>query len=79
MYPGCTLLGEITDVETIAVGHGIRNPQRLNRTHGEGRWRKLKGRARIHLPDGTAAWAEVRWHEMTSVGRKELNVKRLLP
>jgi len=79
MYPGCTLLGEITDVETIAAGHGIRNLQRLKRSYGEGRWRKLKGMARVRLPDGTVAWAEVHWYEMTSVGRKEFKVKRLLP
>ena len=36
------ILSDITDIETIAVGAGIRELARLRRTHGVGRWRKRK-------------------------------------
>ena len=78
MYTGCTVLGEITDAETIATGHGIRDLRRLKRDYGEGRWRKRKGRARVRLPDGEIVWAELHWYEMSCVGPKELKIKRLL-
>jgi len=78
MYQGCELLSEIGDVEIIAVGNRIRDLRRLRRDYGDGRWRKLKGKARVRLPDGTACRAEVHWYEMTSVGRKEIKIKRIL-
>jgi hypothetical protein len=34
------VVGEITNLETIAVGGRIRNLERLQRLYGEGRWRK---------------------------------------
>ena len=37
------IIGEITEIETIARGKGLRNRARLQRQYGEGRWRKLKG------------------------------------
>jgi hypothetical protein len=37
------ILGDISDVETIAVGTRIREVMRLRRVYGRGRWRKLKG------------------------------------
>jgi hypothetical protein len=43
------IIGEITDVESIAVGSSIREIARLRKTYGLGRWRKLKGRATIRL------------------------------
>ena len=79
MYPGCELLSEIAAVEVIAVGNRIRELRRLKRDYGDGRWRKLKGEATVRLPDGTVVRAEVHWYEMTSVGRKEIRIKRLLP
>ena len=79
MYPGCELLGEVVDIETIAVGSGIRELRRLRRDYGLGRWQKLKGNASVRLPDGSIARAEVHWYEMSSVGRKEIKIKRLLP
>jgi len=78
MYPGCELLSEIADVEIIAIGSRIRDLRRLRRDYGEGRWRKLKGKARVRLPDGAVTQAEVHWYEMTNVGRKEIKIKRLI-
>jgi hypothetical protein len=71
-----TVIGNITDVETFAVGRGIRERRRLQRRFGKGRWRKRKGRARVRLADGTIREAEVHWYEATGIGRKELKIKR---
>ncbi len=72
------IIGQITNTETIAVGSSIRIIKRLNRIYGDGRWRKLKGIAKVRLPDGAICKAEVHWYEMSSVGRKEFKVKRIL-
>ena len=78
MYPGCQLVGEISDIEMIAIGNRIRDIRRLRRDYGDGRWRKLKGNAMVRLPDGTITKAEVHWYEMSNVGRKEIKVKRFI-
>jgi len=72
------LISEITNVETIAVGSTIHVLKRLKRFYGTGRWRKLKGIAKVKLPDGTICKAEVHWYEASSVGRKEIKIKRIL-
>jgi hypothetical protein len=53
------IVGAITQTETIAVGKGIRNLQRLRRLYGRGRWRKLKGVALVSAAerDGTQSGA----------------------
>lgn len=73
-----TVIGEIADIETFAVGSGIRERRRLQRRYGKGRWRKRKGRARIRLDDGTMRDAELHWYEATGIGRRELKIKRYL-
>lgn len=78
MRPNIEIIGEISDVETIAVGNRIRDLRRLKRAYGDGRWRKLKGKARVRLPDGTISQAEVHWYETASVGRKDIKIKRLI-
>jgi hypothetical protein len=47
------IVGEITSMETIASGSGVRERARLRRQYGQGRWRKRKGVARVRLVDGT--------------------------
>jgi hypothetical protein len=71
-------LGEILDIEVMAVGKAIRELPRLRRVYGRGWWRKLKGTAVVRLPDGSVCRAEVHWYEAHGIGRKELKVKRLL-
>src|ERR1700687_3902715 len=46
------LVDGLPDVETIATGRSIRELPRLRRLYGKGRWRKMKGVARIRLRDG---------------------------
>ena len=73
------LAGDITDIETIAIGHSIRGLARLRKFYGRGRWRKLKGKATVRLPDKTLRKAEVHWYEAHGIGKRELKIKRLLP
>ena len=72
------LVGDITDIETIATGAGIRERPRLRRLYGKGRWRKMKGVARIRLRDGRLRLAELHWYEAHGIGKKEFKRKRYL-
>ena len=70
------LVGELHDVETIAVGQSIRELPRLRRLYGKGRWRKMKGVARIRLRDGRLRLAELHWYQAHGIGKKEFKRKR---
>ena len=72
------IIGEIQDVEPIAIGSSIRDLGRLRRLYGPGRWRKLKGIARIRLRSGRIRLAELHWYEAHGIGRKEIKRKRYL-
>jgi hypothetical protein len=75
---GFKLRGEIRDVAVIAAGRAVRVLAKLRRAYGGARWRKLKGRALVELPDGTVVLAELHWYEAHGIGRKDMKVKRLL-
>jgi len=72
------ILGNVTNIETIAAGHGIRELARLRRTYGSGRWRKLKGLALIRLRNGDIRLAELHWYEAHGRGKREIKRKRYL-
>ena len=72
------VVGDIKNVETIAVGGRIRDIMRLRRQFGAGRWRKLKGIAEVRLQNGEICEAEVHWYEAHGIGRKKMKIKRLL-
>jgi hypothetical protein len=72
------ILGEISDIETMATGSGIREIARLRKRYGLGRWRKRKGFAEIELTGGEIVSAELHWYEATGIGRREFKIKRLL-
>jgi hypothetical protein len=72
------ILGEITVLETIASGRGIRDVKRLQRNYGKGRWRKMKGSARIRLRNGDVRIAEIHWYEAHGIGKREFKRKRYL-
>ena len=72
------IISEITDIETIAAGNSIRDLSRLRKLYGKGRWRKLKGIARIRLANGRERLAELHWYEAHGIGRKEFKRKQYL-
>ena len=69
------IVGEITIVETIAAGTGIRDIKRLRKHYGKGRWRKMKGVARVRLESGRIRLAELHWYEAHGIGKKEIKRK----
>ena len=73
------VISDVTDVEAIAVGRGIRELGRLRKPYGRGRWRKMKGVATIRLADGRVRRAELHWYEANGIGRKEVKRKRYVP
>ncbi|MCI0424082.1 MAG: hypothetical protein L0312_33545 [Acidobacteria bacterium] len=72
------VIGDITGIETIAVGSRIHDIERLRKTYGSGRWRKLKGMALVRLEDGSESDAELHWYEAHGIGKQEMKIKELL-
>jgi len=72
------IIGQVTAVETIAAGSGIRELARLRKRYGRGRWRKRKGVARVRLESGDMVLAEVHWYEATGLGKREFKIKHIL-
>ena len=69
------IVSEITDIETIAVGTGVRDRARFKKQYGKGRWRKLKGTAHVKLVSGKIRLAEIHWYEAHGIGKKEFKLK----
>jgi hypothetical protein len=78
MWSDFELLGELTDIEVIAVNLSIRERRRLRTQFGGRRWRKLKGIGRLRFPNGEVRWAELHWYEAHGVGRQKMKVKQVL-
>ncbi len=72
------IISPISNIETIATGHSIRELGRLQKVYGIGRWRKLKGFATIQFANDTSVYAEIHWYEAHGIGKKELKIKRIL-
>jgi len=70
--------GAIREIETVAIGQGIKNLNRLNKMYGKAKWRKLKGICHVELEDGTVLEAEIHWYEGHGIGKKEIKIKRYL-
>jgi hypothetical protein len=70
------IIGEISDIEIIAVSSSIRDITRLRKQYGLGRWRKLKGVALVRLANGRIRKAEIHWYEAHGIGRKKLKIKQ---
>lgn len=72
------IIGNIDNIEIIAIDKSIRDLERLRKIYGKGRWRKLKGTATIKLEDETICQAELHWYEAHGIGKKEIKIKYLL-
>lgn len=66
------IVGEIANIETIAVGNSIRVLPVLNKKYGKGRWRKKKGIATVRLKDGSFRVAEIHWLRKRAESAKEI-------
>jgi hypothetical protein len=72
------ILGEISEIETIATGRGVYIRRYLERTYGKGRWRKMKGIGTVQLAGSIIYKAEIHWFEAHGIGRKDFKIKRLI-
>ena len=72
------ICGDVSDVETFAVGTSIRELPRLRKLCGKGRWRKRKGIADVKLPNGIIRKAELHLDEASNIGKKEFKIKRFV-
>ena len=72
------IIGVIDEKEIIAIGGKIRDIMRIQKQHGPGRWRKLKGIAKVRLESGKICRAEIHWYEAHGIGKKNMKIKRIL-
>ena len=72
------IVGEITEVETIAISGIIRILPVLCRRFGPAWWRKRKGFATVRLANGDLRQTEIHWFEAHGIGRRLMRFKRFL-
>jgi hypothetical protein len=72
------LVGTIEQIETIAVGPGVKVRTFLRKTYGRGRWRKLKGIATVRLRNGKVRRVELHWYEAHGIGKRDIKIKNYL-
>ena len=72
------IVSQITNIEVIAQGQGVKSSNRLRARYGGSRWRKMKGEADVELGDGSIRRAEIHWYESHGVGRRDFKIKRYL-
>jgi len=73
---GFEILGDIEQIEIIASGKGIQRLAYLRKRYGKGRWRKMKGTARVRLENGREARVELHWYEAHGIGKRGIKIKR---
>ena len=72
------IIGEITDIETIATNNRTHILPLLRKLYGQGRWRKLKGITSVRLSNGTIRRAEIHWFEAHGIGKRKMRIKYFL-
>jgi hypothetical protein len=72
------LIGDLSDIETIAVNLSNRENTDLKARFGGRQWRKLKGFGTVRLSNGSVRKAEVHWYEAYGIGKRKMKIKRLL-
>ncbi len=65
------IIGKITNIETIAVSHSIRELALLREQYGAGRWRKLKGFATVILSNDNVRQAKIHWYKAHGIEKKK--------
>jgi hypothetical protein len=72
------IISDIINIENIAIDNSIREISRLKKFYGDGRWRKMKGKATIMLNNFSILNVELHWYEANGIGKKEFKVKRII-
>jgi hypothetical protein len=74
-----TILGSVTEIETIAAGTSVKVRQWLQDKHGKGRWRKMKGIGHVQMHNTSRIRrAEIHWYEAHGIGKVEYKIKYFL-
>lgn len=69
------MVSATTQIEIIARGKGVDIRHQLNRAHGNGNWRKLKGLATVEYENGQIWVVELLWFEAHGIDRKRMKDK----
>ncbi len=72
------IVSDISAIRRIATGSSIRELARIQEAYGAGRWRKLKGIARVRFKGGRIRTVELHWYEAHGIGQREFKIKRFL-
>ena len=72
------VIGNISDIEKIAVNLSIRELSSLKSQYGGRRWRKLKGIGTVQLSNGDVIKAELHWYEAHGIGKRKMKIKAFL-
>jgi hypothetical protein len=70
------IIAPIDEIETIAIGRGIRELANLRKLFGRAKWRKRKGMTTVRFANGIIARAEVHWYEAHGLGKRKMKIKR---
>jgi hypothetical protein len=62
-------------MERSGKGPGVKALTSLRKVYGQGRWRKLKGKATVRLPNGALRKVELHWSEAHGIGKRDLKIK----
>lgn len=71
------IIGKIRDVKP-ATRFKIRVRKSLQEEYGKGRWKKLKGIAKVRFEDGVMCLVELHWYEAHGIGKRKIRVKYVL-
>jgi hypothetical protein len=72
------IIGDLSNIEIIAVNHSIRELDALKTRYGGRRWQKLKGVGLVQLLNGNVRRAELHWYEAHGVGMRKMKIKQFL-
>ncbi len=72
------ILSEIRNREVIAEGSSVKIRKRLEKLYGRGKWKKMKGTARVLLTDGSVSLAEIHCFEAHGIEKRNIKVKHYL-
>ncbi|WP_328985004.1 hypothetical protein [Thiorhodovibrio winogradskyi] len=72
------IVGAIQNIEVIAKGSSVKIRKKLQKLHGRGNWRKMKGIAEVRLSDNSVRLCEILWFEAHGIGKKHIKVKHYL-
>ncbi len=72
------IIGDISNVETIAINLSIREGADLRARYGGRRWRKRKGDTVVRLRNGSLHRVEIHWYVAHGVGKRKIKIKRFM-